>query len=168
MILLSGSRPALVAAVLVLLAVPATARTRCFTEAEVLAEQLVRHGVLLREASGRCDEYLPGSAKLWTDFNQSFGPRLLQQTERRRKVFQREFANDWTRVMTYFDGRLVTYHRHYPLTLAYCTMINELLDENGKRGWKSFVEQAKTTQNEVLLDYKTCPPGTVPEPVGKK
>jgi hypothetical protein len=149
----------LVAAVLVGLSSSALAQVkfkRCLSTTEVQVEQLVRHGVYLREAGNRCEEMLPGSAKKWKAFDDRFGPKLKQQTDKRAKLFQREFKQDALKVRTYFDGRLVTYHRNVPLTVAYCTQSNKLLDEVNKRGWNSFAEQAKVIQNEVLLDYKAC------------
>lgn len=129
---------------------------RCLSTGEVQVEQLVRHGVFLRESANRCDDMLPGSAKKWKAFDERYGPRLKQQTDKRAKLFQREFKQDALKVRTYFDGRLVTYHRNRPLTTAYCTQTNKLLDDIGKRGWGGFAEQAKVVQNEVLLDYKSC------------
>lgn len=132
---------------------------RCLSEAEIQVEQLVRHGVFLRESANRCDEMLPGTAKKWTAFDNRFGRRLKQQTDRRAKLFQREFRQDALKVRTYFDGRLVTYHRNVPLTSAYCTQANRMLDEITKRGWNGFTEQAKVVQNEVRQDYKVCTAG---------
>ena len=132
---------------------------RCLSDTEIQVEQLVRHGVFLRESANRCDEMLPGTAKKWTAFDERFGPRLKQQTDRRAKLFQREFRQDALKVRTYFDGRLVTYHRNVPLTVAYCTQANRMLDEVTKRGWNAFADQAKVVQNEVRLDYKACTAG---------
>lgn len=129
---------------------------RCLSTTEMQVEQLVRHGVFMREAARRCNEYIPGTAKKWTDFDQRFGTRLKQQTDRRAKLFQREFKDDALKVRTYFDGRLVTYHRNFPMTTAYCENIDDKLDEVTKRGWAGFSSQAKVLQNEVLLDYKAC------------
>lgn len=130
--------------------------TRCLTQAEVLTEQLVRHGVFLREAGRRCDEYNPGTAILWKEFDTKFGERFKRQTDKRKRLFQKQFKDKATQVITYFDGRLVTYHRHYPLTGAYCGNVDKLLKDAAKRGWGAFTNQAKTVQNEVLLDYKVC------------
>ena len=132
---------------------------RCLSSAEIQTEQLVRHGVFLREAGNRCDEMLPGTAAKWKKFDERFGPRLKSQTDRRAKMFTREFKKDALKVRTYFDGRLVTYHRNVPLTTAYCTQANKMLDEVNRRGWGGFTEQAKVVQNEVLLDYKACSGG---------
>lgn len=129
---------------------------RCLSPAELQVEQLVRQGVFLRESARRCNEITPGSGKLWTDFDQKFGVRLKQQTDRRAKLFQREFKDDALKVRTYFDGRLVTYHRNVPLTIAYCENIDKMLIEVSKRGWGAFTKQSKVLENEVLLDYKAC------------
>ncbi|MCR6631553.1 MAG: hypothetical protein NVV74_16745 [Magnetospirillum sp.] len=152
----------LTAAILVL-ALPAEALAqvkfkRCLSDTEMAVEQLIRHGVFLREAANRCDEMKPGTAAKWKAFDQRFGPRLKQQTDKRAKLFQREFKQDALKVRTYFDGRLVTYHRNVPLTVAYCEHADDMLDEIGKRGWNGFTAQAKVVQNEVLLDYKSCQP----------
>jgi hypothetical protein len=148
-----------VAVVLAALPVAAGAQVkfkRCLSQAEMQTEQLVRQGVFLREAANRCDEMVPGTAKKWKDFDQRFGARLKSQTDRRAKLFQREFKQDALKVRTYFDGRLVTYHRNVPLTVAYCEHADEMLDEIAKGGWGAFTTQAKLLQNEVLLDYKSC------------
>lgn len=129
---------------------------RCLSTGEVQVEQLVRHGIFLRESANRCDEMLPGTAKKWKAFDTKFGSRLKSQTDKRVKLFSREFKQDATKVRTYFDGRLVTYHRNVPLTTAYCTQANKMLDDITKRGWGGFAEQAKVVQNEVHLDYKVC------------
>jgi hypothetical protein len=149
----------LVLALAVLLPVGADAQVkfkRCLTAAEVQVEQLVRHGVFLREAGNRCEDYVKGTAKKWRDFDQRFGARLKSQTDKRAKLFVREFKQDALKVRTYFDGRLVTYFRNVPLTSAYCTNADEMLDEITKGGWGAFGNQAKVVQNEVLLDYKSC------------
>lgn len=156
----TGFRSLVVAVLMAVWAAPAGAQIkfpRCLTQAEVLTEQLVRHGVFLREAGTRCDEYKPGTYKMWQDFDARFGNRLKQQTDRRKKLFAKQFKDKATQVTTYFDGRLVTYHRHFPITAAYCTNIEKLLNDVTKRGWNGFAEQAKTVQNEVLMDYKVCP-----------
>lgn len=129
---------------------------RCLSAAELQVEQVVRQGVFLREAARRCNEITPGSGKLWIDFDQKFGAKLKQQTDRRAKLFLREFKSDAVKVRTYFDGRLVTYHRNFPLTTAYCENINDMMEEVSKGGWGAFTKQAKLLQNEVLLDYKAC------------
>ncbi|CAA7619962.1 conserved exported hypothetical protein [Magnetospirillum sp. LM-5] len=146
-------------AITVFLAQPALAQVkvkRCLSEAEIKTEQLVRHGIFLRESGNRCDEYNPGTAKMWKDFDANVGTRFAQQTAKRKKLFEREFKTKALEVMTYFDGRLVTYYRHYPLGIAYCGNIEKLLKDVTKKGWNAFVVQAETIQNEVRSDYKVC------------
>ncbi|MBC7907716.1 MAG: hypothetical protein H7Y60_13370 [Rhodospirillaceae bacterium] len=129
---------------------------RCLNTAELQVEQLVRHGVYMREAARRCTEYKPGTDNKWKDFDQKFGVRLKQQTDRRAKLFAREFKDNALKVRTYFDGRLVTYHRNFPISIHYCENIDDNLDEVLKRGWGGFTQQAKVLENEVLQDYKAC------------
>lgn len=129
---------------------------RCLSLAELQGEQMVRHGIFLRESARRCNEITPGSGKLWLDFDKNFGARLKQQTDKRAKLFTREFKADALKVRTYFDGRLVTYHRNIPLTSAYCEHIDDMLTDLSTGGWGAFSSQSKVLANEVLLDYKAC------------
>lgn len=142
------------------MAVPAWAQAkfkRCLTQAEVKVEKLVRHGIFLREGGNRCDaDYNPGTAKMWKDFDTRFGQRLAQQTGRRKKLFDREFKGNALEVMTYFDGRLVTYYRHYPLSVAYCGQVDRLLKEVTKSGWNAFAKQSEIVQADVIQDLKVC------------
>lgn len=153
-----AARLSVLAAALVLgWASPAHAKPKgCLLAREMVVEQLVCHGVFLREAAARCDPVVRGTWALWRDFDTANGTRLRAQTDTRIKVFKREFPNDWKNVITYFDGRLVTYHRNFPLTQAYCEQVHGLLDDNRKRGWNNFTKQAKTIQEQVSLDYKVC------------
>lgn len=129
---------------------------RCINKAEQAAEQVVRHGIFLREAGNRCEHLVPGIRQLWLDFDEINGPRFAQQTERRSRIFKRQFKDDWLKVMTFFDGRLVTYYRHYPLTEPYCRNVETLLNDNLRRGWKAFNSQAKLLANEINMDYRAC------------
>lgn len=129
---------------------------RCLNERELTSEQVVRHGVFLREAGNRCEPLVPGIRQLWLDFDEINGQRFAKQTEFRSRIFVREFKDDWLKVMTYFDGRLVTYYRHYPLTEPYCRNVEALLKDNLKRGWKAFIKQSKLLANEIDLDYRAC------------
>lgn len=155
----SGCRLILAAVLFANWVSPAAAQvkfTRCLSQSEALTEQLVRHGVFLREAGNRCDEYNPGTVNAWKDFDAKFGTRMKQQTDKRKKLFTKQFKDKAVQVTTYFDGRLVTYHRHFPISTAYCANVERLLKDVGKRGWAGFTDQAKTVQNEVLADYKVC------------
>ena len=151
-------RIVLALAVLVL-ATPAWAQVkvkRCLNKNQLLTEQIVRHGVFLREGGRRCDEYKSGTAKMWTDFDTRFGARLARETDKRKKFFAKEFKAKAEEVTTYFDGRMVTYARHIPLGIAYCEGIHTLLTDANKKGWGEFSKQASVIQNEVMLDYKIC------------
>lgn len=132
---------------------------RCLSPAEIQVEGMVRQGIFLREAANRCDSMVPGTAKKWKAFDQKFGARLKQQTDKRAKLFAREFKKDELKVRTYFDGRLVTYHRNVPLTTAYCTNANKQLDDVTKRGWNALAEQSKVLRDEIIMDYKSCQAG---------
>lgn len=153
-------RPITLAAILSLLATPAFAQVkfkRCLTEPEVKVEKLVRHGIFLREGGNRCDvDYNPGTAKMWKDFDTKFGTRLAQQTAKRKKVFDREFKDNALEVMTYFDGRLVTYYRYYPLSVSYCGQVDKLLQAVTKSGWNTFAKQSEIVHPDVVMDMKIC------------
>ena len=154
------NRSIVLATILSLLATPALAQVkfkRCLNQAEVKVEKLVRHGIFLREGGNRCDtDYNPGTAKMWKDFDTKFGPRLAQQTASRKKVFDREFKGNALEVMTYFDGRLVTYYRYYPLSVSYCGQVDKLLKEVTQRGWNAFAKQSEIVQADVVTDMKIC------------
>ncbi len=129
---------------------------RCLQPDEVVAEQLLHHGVFLRESGRRCNDMKPGTEKLWNDFEQKFMDKLKKQVDKHAKLFKREFKDDALKVITYFDGRLVTYHRHYPLSTVYCENVSRMLNDVTKSGWKAFDKQAKIVQNEIWTDYKAC------------
>lgn len=135
---------------------PSTFR-RCLNKQEVATERMIRHGIFLREGGRRCEEYNPGTARMWSDFDSRFGPRLAQQTDRRKKLFERQFKDDALKVRTYFDGRLVTFYRHYPLSVAFCGHVDQLLKELSRRGWTAFVAQSSSAQPDVIYDLKVCP-----------
>ncbi len=148
-------------AVLCALPPPAAAKPRgCLTATEMVTEQLVRHGVFLREASRLCADSDPGGVKLWTAFDSTFGSQLSGQTARRITVFKREFPKTWLQMMTYFDGRMVTNYRYnHPTDAAFCKDVMTLLTKNQRGGWGSFSRQAKTLQGNVRLDFRECPSG---------
>ncbi len=140
-----------------LFALPVGAKPKnCLTSSELLAEQIVRHGVFLREASRRCDDMAPGSRAQWQDFDTRFGPRLARQTAARLRVFKREFPDDWQHAMAVLDGRLVTHHRNVPIDQPFCDNIQTLLQEDQRGGWNIFAKQAKSVQDEAILDYRPC------------
>ncbi len=144
--------------VLCVLPVAAAAKPRgCLTEAEMVTEQLVRHGVFLREASRLCEDRTPGSAKLWQDFDTTFDTQLSAQTARRITVFKREFPKTWLQMMTYFDGRMVTNYRYdHPTNGPFCKDVMTLLQKNKRGGWATFSLQAKVIQDNVRLDFQLC------------
>ncbi|MGE5506497.1 MAG: hypothetical protein ACM31L_18890 [Actinomycetota bacterium] len=148
--------PALALA-LVLAAQPALAKPKhCLSKGEVRSEQIIRHGVFLREAANACEgTYVSGVRKAWEDFVVRFNDRFKKANDDRIKAFQREFPDNWKRMITSADGQIVTYHRHTPLTKGYCENVDELVKELSG-GFNAFTTQAETIQNEVLSDYKNC------------
>jgi hypothetical protein len=153
-------RAAACLAVVIACAVPLPAAAKpkgCLTAGEMVTEQLVRHGVFLREASRLCDDTDPGAAKLWKDFDTTFDAQLSAQTARRKTVFQREFPKTSLQMMTYFDGRMVTNYRYnHPTNGPFCKDVMTLLQKNQRGGWGSFTRQAKVIQDNVRLDFKLC------------
>jgi len=145
--------------VLAALAPAASAKPKgCLSDREVKNDQLVRHGVFLREASRRCEAYTPGTAKMWLDFEAANGARLARETQMRAKIFQREYPDDTKMAAAVFDGRLVTSHRNFPLTQPFCENVKTLLEENAAKGFGGFTKQSKTAHDLVVLDFKTCAP----------
>lgn len=130
---------------------------RCLMPPEVRAEQDVRHGIFLREATSRCDDkgLTTGLRAKWDAFEKQNAPRFQRAMDKRNKAFQREYGKEWQRIITYADGRLVTYHRHFPVTPGHCENISRLM-KSLALGWQVFGEQAATVQNEVIEDYKVC------------
>jgi len=137
---------------------PGATPKRCLKEREVLTEQVIRHGIFLREASSRCESLESGSMRLWGDFNVAFGARLKQQTDNHNKWMQKQFGDDWKLAADYYDGRQVTYYRNVPINSAYCENIRKLLEANKSKGWGSFAKQAKALHDDVTLDFQLCEP----------
>jgi hypothetical protein len=140
------------------LAVGQAAGSDCFTKAEQSAEQIVRHGLRLREGAQACDEppwNLP-TAPLWESIDKQFGPRFAAQTAIRKKAFMREFADDADNRLALWDARIVMHFRHYPVSDEYCAGIKDMLDETLKRGWGAFTKQAAKARDEVRMDYRPC------------
>lgn len=156
-------RAAACLALLVLCALPPPAAAKpkgCLTKAEMTTEQIVRHGVFLREASRLCDDSTPGSARIWQQFDTTFDPQLSAQTARRITVFKREFPQTWLQMMTYFDGRMVTNYRYnHPTNSPFCKDVMGLLQKIQTGGWGPFTRQAKVIQDNVRLDFKQCESG---------
>jgi len=130
----------------------------CFTPAEENAEQLVRGGLRLREGAAGCDRrpWDAGTLKLWQQVDQNFGPRFKQQTDIRRRAFEREFSKDVENQVRLWDGRTVLYFRNFPLSVAYCAEIKKTLETMLKSGWSVLVEHAQRAHEEVEMDYRPC------------
>lgn len=130
---------------------------RCLSPAEVVAEQEIRHGIYLREASGRCDSRLLRGAKArWQKFETANGQRFRNANQKRINAWKREFPDDWQDQMNFADGRLISYDRHIPLTEGFCENIDNLLKTIESRGYGGFSKQAKVVRNQVVDDYKVC------------
>jgi hypothetical protein len=130
----------------------------CFTPAEESAEQLVRGGLRLREGALGCDgpPWEFHTKPLWEQVDQLFGPRFKQQTDIRRRAFEREFAKDAENNEKMWDGRTVLYFRNYPLSIPYCTEIRNSLQAMLKSGWGAFANHARRARDEVEADYRPC------------
>lgn len=149
------------AIVLALLLSPAAALAakpkKCFSTAEIKAEQEVRQGIFLREAANRCNErLLPGARDRWQKIEAANGAKFRSSVDRRQKAWQREFPDDWKYQINYADGRLVTYARHVSLTEGFCDNIDELLQTIEKKGFAAFTKLSKVVRNQVTDNYKVC------------
>jgi hypothetical protein len=130
----------------------------CFNAAEQNAEQLVRGGLRLREGAAGCDgpPWDFHTKPLWDQVDQQFGARFKQQTDIRRRAFEREFSKDAENNERMWDGRTVLYFRNYPLSVPYCTEIRDSLQNILKKGWGAFVKHAQRAKDEVEADYRPC------------
>lgn len=131
----------------------------CFTKAEESAEQLVRGGLRLREGANGCDErpWSAGTAPLWKQVDEKFGPKFKQQTDIRRTAFVREFSKDVENHIQAWDGRTVLYYRNYPLSIVYCEQVKKSLNDMlGRSGWGGFQKSARLYRIPVEDDYKPC------------
>ena len=139
------------------LTAPAFAKPKgCLTKAEIGSDLIVRHGVFLRETSDLCNSYQPGIKDEWKEFDQSFGPRLKGERDKRERAFKREFPDTWLRVITTFDAKMVTYDRNIWFTETFCSDVKDLLDDNKKKGWGSFVTQSKVIRDMQKMEFKPC------------
>lgn len=129
---------------------------KCLTKVEIRAEQEVRHGVFLRESARRCDKMIPGLRAIWDKFAEDAAPHFRRAMDKRTKAYQREYPESWQLTLTHSDDRLVTRHRHLPLTRAFCENVQGLLKEVEQKGYGRFGQQAATIQNEVRADYRVC------------
>ena len=136
---------------------PALAKAKlCFTPAEEASDMIIRHGVYLREASSRCNDYQPGSKDEWKAFDQQFGARLRAERTRREAAFKREFPDSWLKDVTTFDAKLVTFDRNLPFNDAFCSDIKDLLDAIKQKGWGEFVKQSKKIRDQARMEVKPC------------
>ena len=130
----------------------------CFTKAEENAEQIVRAGLRLREGAAGCDErpWDMHTLPLWDRVDKQFGPRFKQQTDVRRKAFEREFSKDAENQVQAWDGRTVIYFRNYPLSVPYCAEVKQGLQDVLKQGWGAIKNKSKLAKDEVEMDYEPC------------
>ena len=130
----------------------------CFTKAEQRAEEVVRHGLRLREGGEGCDgpPWEAGTKPLWEAVNTQFGPQFAQQTDIRNKAFLREFANDAEHKLNQWNARIVFYFRNYPLSPVYCASIKKMLTEAPQKGWRDIVKQAHYAADEIRMTYEPC------------
>lgn len=151
-------RAAIVLALVLSPAVALAAKPKkCFSTAEIKAEQEVRQGIFLREAANRCNErLLPGARDRWQKIEGANGAKFRSAVDRRQKAWQREFPDEWKYQINYADGRLVTYARNIPLTEGFCDNIDDLLQTIEKRGFAAFTKLSKVVRNQVTDDYKVC------------
>ncbi len=150
-------RKIIIAVLMLVWAFPVWAKPKnCFSRVELSSDLIIRHGVFLREAADRCNGYQPGSKDIWKHFDQTFGTKLKSERTKRENAFKREFPDTWVRVVTTFDARMVTFDRNLPYTDAFCEDVRDMLDDNAKKGWGSFVKQSKVVRDESILDFKPC------------
>ena len=136
---------------------PAWAKPKgCFTKAEISSDQVIRHGVYLREAADRCNSYQPGSWVEWKAFDTAFGVQLRAERSKREAAFKREFPDSWLKDVTTFDAKLVTFDRNLPYNVAFCEDIKDLLDGLKKGGWGAFTKQSKKVRDQARMEFKPC------------
>ena len=119
---------------------------------------MVRYGLRLREGGNACNEdpWNAGTQPLWQAVDKQFGPQFRQQTDIRRRAFEREFGQDATDRLSAWDARIVFYYRHYPLSDVYCAGIKSALAEMRQKGWNSFVKRAAVAMDDVRMMYVSC------------
>ena len=138
-------------------ATPALAKPKfCFTRAEISSDQIIRHGVYLREAALRCNDYEPGSWAAWKAIDDKFGTRFRSERTKRENAFKREFPDTWLKDVTTFDAKLVTFDRNLPFNDAFCADIKELLDNVQKKGWGELTTQSKKIRDQARMEFKPC------------
>ena len=144
-------------AALMTLTAPAWAKPKgCFTRAEISSDQIIRHGVYLREAALRCNDYEPGSWAEWKQIDNKFGTKFRAERTRREGGFKREFPDSWLKDVTTFDAKLVTFDRNLPYNDAFCADIKDLLDNIQKKGWGEFTAQSKKIRDQARMEFVPC------------
>jgi len=130
----------------------------CFTKAEQTAEEVVRYGLRLREGGRGCDgePWNAGTLPLWEAVDKQFGDQFRQQTDTRRKAFEREFENDAENKLSQWNGRIVFYYRNYPLSQVYCATLKKDLAALPNKPWSNFVKRALIAHNDVRMTYQPC------------
>lgn len=144
---------------LALAAGPALAKPKgCFSGKEEVAEQVVRHGIRLREGAWRCEElgFAAQTMADWRVLDAQLAEQFAAQVAVRSKAFEREFEGQAQQQLRLWDGRIVGYFRHRPLTESYCRRLTDMLSEPRSRGWPNFKKQALAERSEVRIDYKIC------------
>jgi hypothetical protein len=148
-------------AIALLLVPPAEAVAKprgCFTKAEQNAEEIVRFGLKLREGGINCDgdPWNRRTRPLWDKVSDDYDAQFRQNTDIRNKAFLREFENDAEHRLQLWNGRIVFYYRHYPLSGAYCDGIRKMLTDADKNGWVKLTKQARLARDEVRMTYEPC------------
>jgi hypothetical protein len=149
----------LILAAAILTASPAWAKPKgCFTKREEIAEQVVRHGVRLREGAQRCQElgFSTETGARWRAMDDLLGEQFSTQVGVRAKAFGREFGEAAEGELRLWDGRIVSYFRHRPLSEIYCRALDEMMDEASARGFNGFKAQALRERGEVRIQYRIC------------
>ena len=131
----------------------------CLGAREETAEQVVRHGVRLREGAQRCEAlgFATGAAERWRALDAQLGEQFAAQVAVRAKAFDREFGELAEQELRNWDGRIVGYFRNRPLSQIYCGGIQTMLTEAGAKGWVGFKKQALRERGEVRMTYRICP-----------
>lgn len=151
--------PLIVAAAVLLPAPGAQAKPKgCFSKAEMTAEYNIRQGVRLRESANRCEQLglSKGTAAIWREIEQAIAPQLAAENEKRRKAFDREFEGNAQIQMQLWNGRVVNFFRHRPLTEPYCRNLEASLQQLAQGGWGAFRRLAQTERGEIRVEIRAC------------
>lgn len=144
---------------LAVLAEPAWAKPKgCFTQREATAEEVVRHGVRLREGSQRCNElgYSALTAERWQALDAVLGEQFAGEVGIRSRAFRREFGDTAETELRLWDGRIVSYFRYRPLSGIYCRALEQMMGDAEGMGWGRFKAQALRERGEIRMQYRVC------------